>query len=68
MNTKRMLYKTLSALTPSAPNAVELVKGSHFTELMLLPYYDCVRFSIIDPMQKCQVYYANRMVKFVNQK
>jgi len=38
------------ATTPTQRNTLELGNGSRFTELMHLPYYDCVRFAIIDPM------------------
>ena len=42
--------ETLVANTPSQRNDLELKHGSRFTELMNLPYYDCIRFAIIDPM------------------
>ena len=47
---KQNALKTLEAQTPTEWNIVELNTGSRFTELMHLVYYDCIRFSIIDPM------------------
>ena len=47
---KQNAVKTLEARTPSERNTLELNTGSRFTELMHLVYYDCIRFSIIDPM------------------
>ena len=62
---KKNAIETLSTLTPSARNALELTKGSHFTELMLLPYYayDCVRFAIIDPMHGLYLGSAKRIMQ-----
>ena len=47
---KQNALKTLTAITPMQRSELELGTGSHFTQLMYLPYYDCVQFSIIDPM------------------
>lgn len=47
---KRNAIKSLSACTPTEQNKLELESGSRFTQLMYLPYYDCVRYAIIDPM------------------
>ena len=47
---KQNALKTLTAVTPTQRHELELGTGSRFTQLMYLPYYDCVRFSIIDPM------------------
>lgn len=46
---KQSALETLVANTPSQRNDLELKHGSRFTELNL-PYYDCIRFAIIDPM------------------
>ena len=47
---KMNALETLSANTASQKEGLELKNGSRFTELMTLPYYNCNRFSIIDPM------------------
>ena len=47
---KQSALEILVANTPSQRNDLELKHGSRFTELMNLPYYDCIRFAIIDPM------------------
>ena len=43
-------WDTLDAVTKTQRSQLELDKGSCFTQLMNLPYYDCIRFAIIDPM------------------
>ena len=47
---KKNALCALSAVTPSQCNEIETQTGSRFTELMNLPYYDCNRYAIIDPM------------------
>ena len=47
---KKNALCALSAVTPSQRNEIEKETGSRFTELMNLPYYDCIRYVIIDPM------------------
>ena len=47
---KQNATQSLAAVTATQRNDIELQTGSRFTELMFLPYYDCIRFSIIDPM------------------
>ena len=44
-------------------NFKELEKGSRFTELMHLPYYNCVRFAIIDPMHNLFLGTAKRTME-----
>jgi len=39
-----------SAITPTERAEIQAKTGSRFTELMHLPYYDCVRQAIIDSM------------------
>ena len=50
INHKQNAVEAVGATTPTQQNEIELRNGSRFTELMHLPYYDCVRFNIIDPM------------------
>ena len=47
---KQNALLALNAVTPTQRKEIELKNGSHFTELMYLSYYDCIRFSIIDIM------------------
>ena len=47
---KKNALRALSAVTSSQRNKIEAETGSRFTELMNLPYYDCTRYAIIDPM------------------
>jgi len=47
---KKSALQTLSAITPIERLDIETETGSCFTELMNLPYYDCIRCTIIDPM------------------
>lgn len=39
--------------------------GTRYTELMLLPYFDCVRFHIIDPMHNLFTGTAKHIMKNV---
>ena len=39
---KQNALKTLTAVTPTQRSELELGTGSRFTQLMYLPYYDCV--------------------------
>ena len=43
---KRNALRALSAVTPSQRNEIETETGSRFTELMNLPYYDCIRYAL----------------------
>ena len=52
-----------SATTPTERKKMELQCGSRFTELMHLTYYDCVRFSIIDPMHNLYLGSSKRIVE-----
>ena len=51
------------ATTPTERKKKELQSGSRFTELLHLPYYDCVRFSIIDPMHNLYLGTAKRITE-----
>ena len=42
--------ETLNQITAGDKASVEQKYGTRYSELMLLPYFDCVRFHIIDPM------------------
>ena len=55
--------KSLDARTKTEWNKVELENGCRFTELMYLPYYDCVRYTIIDPMHNMLLGWAKRILQ-----
>ena len=61
-NHKFIAIDTTSATTPTQREALEHDKGSRFTELMHLTYYDCVRFAIIDPMHNLFLGTAKRIM------
>ena len=50
VNHKNNAKSTLLARTPTERKKKELELGSRFTELFHLPYYDTVRYAIIDPL------------------
>ena len=47
-------WDTLDAVTKTQKSQLELDKGSRFTQLLNLPYYHCITFTIIDP---CIIYF-----------
>ena len=47
---RREARETLHQTTLKDRQDVESKYGTRFTELMRLPYFDCVRFTIVDPM------------------
>ena len=49
--------------TSAGDQALEQKYGSRYSELMLLPYFDCVRFHIIDPMHNLFTGTAKHLMK-----
>ena len=47
---RREAQETLNQSTLKERQEVESKYGTRYTELMRLPYFDCVRFTIVDPM------------------
>lgn len=47
---RREAQETLLQTTLKERQEVESKYGTRYTELMRLPYFDCVRFTIVDPM------------------
>ena len=47
---RRDAHRTLKATSSSQRKKLESTLGVRYTELLRLPYYDCVRFVVIDPM------------------
>ena len=60
---KKNAFKTLNASTESAKDSLELESGSRFTQLIYLPYYDCIRSAIIDPMHNLFLGSAKRIMQ-----
>ena len=57
--------ETLSAITVTERKELELEKGSRFTQLFFLPYYDSIRFAIIDPMHNLLLGTSKRILEKV---
>lgn len=56
---------TLSAVTRTERKELELEKGSRFTQLFFLPYYDSIKFAIIDPMHNLFLGTSKRVLQKV---
>lgn len=54
-------FDTLKATSESKRKEMERKFGSRYTELLRLPYYDCIRFVIIDPMHNLLLGTAKHM-------
>jgi len=54
--------KSLTAKSKAERTTIELQSGSRFTELMHLPYFDSIRFVIIDPMHNLFLGTAKRIL------
>ena len=60
---KTNALKTLEANTPTERSTLEINAGSRFTEFMHLQYFDCIRFTIIDPMHNLFMGTAKRILQ-----
>ena len=60
---KTNALKTLKANTPTERYTLEINTGSRFTEFMHLQYFDCIQFTIIDPMHNLFLGTAKRMLQ-----
>ena len=47
---RRMIEEVLAQTTQEVRNAKESLYGVRYSELHRLPYFDCVRFTVVDPM------------------
>ena len=47
---KKFGLKALKANSAAEQEKIEHEIGARYSELMKLPYFDCVRFTVIDPM------------------
>ena len=62
---RREAQETLNQLTLKERQEVQRKYGTCFTEQMRLPYFDCVRFTIVDPMQNLFLGSAKHIVQNV---
>ena len=60
---KRNGKSTLSAVSATQRKDLELEVGARFTQLFFLPYYDSIRFAIIDPMHNFLLGTSKRVLK-----
>ena len=58
---KKQAVSTLSAKTPTERKRQELKHGSRFTEFFHLPYYNCIKYAIIDPLHNLFLGTAKRL-------
>ena len=49
--------------TQELRNAKEFAYGARYSELLRLPYFDCIRFTIVDPMHNLFLGTAKRMIE-----
>ena len=55
----------MSKATPTECKEFELEKGSRFTQLFYLPYYDSIRFAKIDPVHNSFLGTSKRVLEKV---
>ena len=46
---RKEAHETLNQETMKDKQSIESKYGTRYTELMRLPYFDCVRFTVVDP-------------------
>ena len=69
---RQEMIEIMSKTTKTEREALETKKGTRYTSLVRLPYYDTVRFAIIDPMHNLFLGTAKKMIavwkdkKFLN--
>ena len=62
---RQQAYRAMKENTQAARDRIERKYGSRFSSFMKLPYFDCVRFHIVDPMHNLFLGTAKYMVKKV---
>ena len=62
-NRRQQAFLAMEEKTLSARDKVERKHGSRFTSFMHLPYFDCVRFHVIDPMHNLFLGTSKYMMK-----
>ena len=60
---RRHVEEILAQSTQELRNAKESLYGARYTELLRLPYFDCIRFTIVDPMHNLFLGTAKRMME-----
>ena len=59
----RHVDEILAQPTQELHNAKESSHGARYSELLRLPYFDCIRFTIIDPMHNLFLGNAKHMIE-----
>ena len=60
---RRHVEEILAQPTQELRNAKESSYGTRYSELLRLPYFDCIRFIIVDPMHNLFLGTAKRMIE-----
>ena len=60
---RRQIREVMEQPTQELRNAKESLYGVRYSELLRLPYFDCVRFTIVDPMHTLFLGTAKRMME-----
>ncbi len=60
---RRHINEILAQPTQELHNVRESLYGARYSELLRLPYFDCIRFAIVDPMHSLFLGTAKRMME-----
>ncbi|CAB4028333.1 Hypothetical predicted protein [Paramuricea clavata] len=60
---RRQIDEVLAQTTQEARSATEALYGARYSELLRLPYFDCVRFTVVDPMHNLFLGTAKHLVE-----
>ena len=60
---RRHVDEILAQSTLEQRNAKESLYGARYSELLRLPYFDCIRFTVVDPMHNLFLGTAKRMME-----
>ncbi len=60
---RQHIEEILQQPTQELRNAKESLYGARYSELLRLPYFDCIRFTIVDPMHNLFLGTAKRMIE-----
>jgi hypothetical protein len=60
---RRHVTEILAQCTQEQRNSKESLYGARYSELLRLPYFDCIRFTIVDPMHNLFLGTAKRMME-----
>ena len=59
----RQIDEILAQTTQEARSATEFLYGARYSELLRLPYFDCVLFKVVDPMHNLFLGMAKHLVE-----